>query len=116
MAINDGSTVPLTGFAGTVSGVLQNTVEETNGARKIERVPNESAETAAVVVTGKHKDLTLAATVLSTFAATYRMSSVIAYNGVNYRATAVSRSRTPTLNRLNLSLRKEANMTYTLPA
>jgi len=114
MAINDGSTTPLTGFPGTIAGVTQESYEESAGARKIERVKNESNETAAVVVTGRHTDLSIVAHLLATYAATYKVSSVIAYNAINYRVTSVSKVKSPTLTRLNLSMRKEASMTYSV--
>ena len=116
MAINDGTTVPLSGFSGTIVGLIQQTAEETNGARKIERVTGESNETAAVVITGPYKDVSISATVLTTFALALRMSTPFAYNSVNYRTTAKSDSKSPTLSRLNLTGRKEDSMTYTLPA
>jgi hypothetical protein len=114
MPISGGLT-PLTGFPGTITGITQQSVEETNGARKTERVKNESNETGAVVFTGLFKDVSISGTVLDAYAGALRMSSEFAYNAVNYRATAVSRSKTRTLSRLNLTGRKEASMTYSLP-
>jgi hypothetical protein len=116
MPINDGSTTPLSGFSGTITGLIQTGVEETNGARKTERVTNESNETAAVVVTGRFKEVAIAATVLTTSTADYKISEAFAYNAVNYRITAAPRVSSPTLTRINLTGRKEASMTYTPPA
>jgi hypothetical protein len=114
--INDGTTVPLTGFPGTLTGTTQQTVEMTNGIRKTERVMNESNEAGAVVFTGKHKDVSISGIMLATSAPALRMSVPFAYNSVNYRTTAFNVASTRTLRRFGLTGRKEASMTYTLPA
>jgi hypothetical protein len=82
--------------------------------RNTERVKAEDNSTAIVVMTDPHTDQSIEAVVLSTYAGTLRIGSTIAYNSVNYRVTGKSTSRTPTMTRLNLTVRKEDSMTYTV--
>lgn len=113
MPISGGLT-PLTGFPGTITGLNQSSYEETIGARKVERINNESNETGAVVVTGPFVDITIGATVLAASAPAYRMSSTLAYNAVNYRVLNTASTSTRTLRRLNFTARKEGSMTYSV--
>lgn len=111
--INDGTTVPLTGFPGTITGLIQETVEQTNGMRSTERVKAEDNTTGAVVMTDPFTDYALSAVVLATYAGALRIGSVQSYNSVIHRVTAHSTASTRTLRRINMTLRKEGSMTYT---
>ncbi len=114
MAINDGTTVPVKGFAGTITGLVQSQVEESNGARSITKVKGEDNETAAVLIADPFKELQITGTVLSTLVQAITPGSVATYNAVKY---AVQPGATKTLTskfaRLSMTLRKPGSITYT---
>ncbi len=113
MAINDGSTTPVKGFAGTMTGLVQSTVEESAGARSITKVKGEDNETAAVIVADPFEEISITGSVLSTLVQALTPGSVATYNLVKY---AVQPGATKTLTskfaRLNMTLRKPGSITY----
>jgi hypothetical protein len=110
--INDGTTVPLNGFVGTVTGLIQETAEHVKGMRSVERVKAEDNTTGAVVMTDPFDDVSISAVSLATDANAMRIGSKLAYNSIVHRVTAHSTALTRTLKRLNFTLRKEGSMTY----
>ena len=117
MAINDGTTVPVKGFAGTITGLVQSQVEESNGARSITKVKGEKNETLSVLIADPFEEIQISGTVLSTYSQAVTPGSVAAYNEVNY---AVQPGATKTLTskfaRLSVTLRKPGSITYSAPA
>ena len=112
--INDGTTVPLNGYAGTITGLVQDSAEHVKTMRSVERVKAEDNTTGAVVMTDPAEEITLTTTPLATFAGTQRIGSTIAYNSVNYRIKAHSTALSRTLKKINMTLIKEGSMTYTV--
>jgi len=110
--INDGTTVPLNGFAGTVTGWIQETVEHVKGMRSTQRVKAEDNTTGAVVMTDPFEDVSISAVSLATDANALRIGSTLTYNAVKHRVTAHSTALTRTLKRINCTIRKEGSMTY----
>lgn len=117
--INDGTTESERGFSGTIPGLVQSNVEETAGARSITKVKGEINETAQVVIADAFTEKAITATILASHSAEYRLGTVVAYGTgtpVNMCVTAARRSKTAKFHRLAMTLRKEASMTYSLPA
>jgi DNA transposition AAA+ family ATPase len=115
MAINDGTVTSARGFSGTITGLIQESVEETNGARSITKVKDEANKTAEVVVADPFVEKSVTATVLSTYAGALRLGSVLAYGTgtpVKHLVTAHRTTSTPKFQRIAMTLRKEGSMTY----
>jgi hypothetical protein len=113
--INDGTTTPLNGYAGTITGLVQESAEHVAGMRSIERVKAEDNTTGAVVMTDPNTEVTVSAVVLATYAGTLRIGSVQSYNSVVHRVKAHSTASSRTMRRINMTLIKEGSMTYTAP-
>jgi len=97
---------------------VQETVEESSGARSITKVKGEINETAQVVVADPFEEKNVSAVILAALTATYRLGTGVAYgaDAVNYCVTAARRSKSPKFHRIQMTLRKEGSMTYALPA
>jgi len=113
MAINDGTTTSARGFEGTITGLIQETVEDTVGARSITKVKDEANKTAEVVIADPFVEKAITAVVLATYAGALRLGSVQPYNSDKYCVTAHRTSSTPKFRRISMTLRKEGSMTYT---
>lgn len=114
MAISDGTTASARGFLGTITGLVQETVDQTNGARSITKVKGELNETAEVVIADPFVELGINAVMLASFSSTIRMGTTLTYNSVNYCVQAARKTRTAKFHNLNMTLRKEGSMTYTV--
>lgn len=112
MAISDGKTASARGFLGTITGLVQESVDQTNGARSITKVKGELNETAEVIIADPFEELGINAVILSSYASALRMGSTLTYNSVNYCVQAARKTKTQKFHNLNLTLRKEGSMTY----
>jgi hypothetical protein len=117
--INDGTTESERGFPGTIPGLVQESVEEVSGARSVTKIKGEKNETAQVVFADAFEEKAISATILASLTATFRKGTIVAYGTgtpVNMCVTDARRSKTAKFHRIQLKLRKEASMTYALPA
>ena len=112
MAINDGTTTSARGFSGTITGLIQESVDETTGARSITKIKNETNKTAEVVVADPFVEKSVTATTLATYAGALRLGSVLSYNSIKHLVTAHRTTSTPKFQRIAMTLRKEGSMTY----
>jgi type II secretory pathway component PulK len=62
---NAAGDTPAKGFAGTIAGLVQETVEETAGARSIQKIMAEDANVASVLIADPFEELSVNATVLA---------------------------------------------------
>jgi uncharacterized membrane protein YjjP (DUF1212 family) len=111
---NTAADTPVKGFAGTIAGLVQETVEETAGARSIQKIMAEDANVAAVLIADPFEELSVNATVLAAgLVATFTPGAVLTYNSVKYAVQPGARkSHTPKFCRLAFTLRKPASLTY----
>ncbi len=112
MAISDGTTSSARGFSGTITGLVQESAEETSGARSITKVKDEANKTAQVVIADKFNEVGITATCLATYSGTLRLGSTLSYNSIVHCVTAHRTTRTAKFKRIAMTLRKETSMTY----